>query len=146
MLKDLAGDSLEDDFDPDHVISEITEAFRRLKNQLNKGNTIAGPTMRIYIAFDEAHPLTVPFSEHSAESNYSQLHQALNHLHKLPLFTFFFSMTGKISEFTPPCGFDASKCLNHGDLDTPTPTPFIQVLESWRPRHSHSHSLHSSGL
>jgi hypothetical protein len=124
MLKDLAGDG--DDFNIGHVISEITEAFMWLEDQLNEGQTAAGPKfMCIYVAFDEAHPLTVPFSGHSTESNYSQLCQALNHLCELPLFTFFLSMTGKISEFTPPCGFDASECLNHGDLDTPT--PFIHL-------------------
>ena len=51
--------------------------------------------------------------------------QALNHLRKLPLFTFFLSTTSKISEFTPPCGFDPSECLNHGNLDAPT--PFIRL-------------------
>jgi hypothetical protein len=76
--------------------------------------------MRIYIAVDEAHVLTVPFWGHSAESDYSQLCRALDHLRKLPLFTFFLSTTGKISEFTPPRGFDAS-----GNLDTPT--PFIHL-------------------
>ena len=51
--------------------------------------------------------------------------RALNHLRKLPLFTFFLSTTSKISEFTPPCGFDPSECLNHGNLDAPT--PFIRL-------------------
>jgi hypothetical protein len=131
MLKDLAragdGDKDKDDFNTVHaMISQITEAFTWLEDQLNKGQTAASPkSMRIYIALNKAHPLTMPFSECSAESNYSQLCQALNHLHELPLFTFFLSTTGKISEFTPSCGFDVSERLNHRDLNTPT--PFIHL-------------------
>jgi hypothetical protein len=131
MLKDMArdGDKDKDDFNTVHVmISQITEAFRRLEDQLDEGQTAAGPkSIRIYIGFNEAHPLTVPFSEHSAESNYSQLRRALNHLRELPLFTFFLSTTGKISdsEFTPHRGFDASERLVHGSLNTLP--PFIHL-------------------
>ena len=74
--------------------------------------------------FDEAHTLTKPL-EDGVPSHYVELRRALRMLAEEPLFTFFLSTTGKISQFTPPRGHDASYRMNDGQLRTPRPFIYL---------------------
>ncbi|KAH9172091.1 hypothetical protein EDB89DRAFT_2070070 [Lactarius sanguifluus] len=50
------------------------------------------------------------------------------------LFTFFLSTTGKISQFSPPHGRDASHRMNDGKLKTPTPFIYLGFDQLMRDR------------
>jgi hypothetical protein len=77
--------------------------------------------LEVFIVFDEAHPLTRPFNTTSTRNDFAKLQQALGISQNEPLFTFFLSMTGKISQSTPPHGHDPSNRINDGKLTIPTP-------------------------
>jgi len=64
----------------------------------------------IFLAFDEAHPLTsvVASEDGSRYSNFSLLRRVLRLMHGSPIFSFFMSTTGKISQFTPAPNVDVS--------------------------------------
>ncbi|KAI9436768.1 hypothetical protein BJY52DRAFT_1097803, partial [Lactarius psammicola] len=81
----------------------------------------------VFVVFDEAHPLTMPFKPEGMRnhSNFVELRRALRVLSDASLFTFFLSTTGKISQFSPPRGRDASNRMNDGELTTPTPFIYL---------------------
>ena len=79
----------------------------------------------VFIVFDEAHPLTVPFIESGTRNPFAELRRALRVLTDSLLFSFFLSTTGKISLFTPPRGHDPSYRMNHGELKTPQPFIYL---------------------
>ena len=76
---------------------------------------------QVFIVFDEAHLLTTPFHPKTTNNNFAELRWALGTLPMNTLFTIFLSMTGKYSQFMPPCGQDPSNCMNDGILTIPTP-------------------------
>ncbi len=76
--------------------------------------------------FDEAHTLTDCYDKHR-ESRFVMLQQTLSVLSslELPLFLFFLSTTGKVTQFSQPRGHDNSDHINDGYLATPCPFIFI---------------------
>ncbi|KAI0247906.1 hypothetical protein BJV78DRAFT_862452 [Lactifluus subvellereus] len=79
----------------------------------------------IFIAFDEAHPLTIPWDSSSGLSNYIELRRALQLFSTASLFTFFLSTNGQISQFMPPHARDPSNRIWQGIFHTPR--PFIEL-------------------
>ncbi|KAH9051699.1 hypothetical protein EDB87DRAFT_1582246 [Lactarius vividus] len=78
----------------------------------------------IFVAFDEAHLLTTPFNEND-QSNFVELRWALQTFSMAPLFTFFLSTTRKVSQFTPPHGYDNSNRMNDSRLKIPHPFIYL---------------------
>ncbi|KAF8519088.1 hypothetical protein BU17DRAFT_47994, partial [Hysterangium stoloniferum] len=72
----------------------------------------------IFLEFDEAHLLTdkETFREERGHSHFSELRRALRMMHSSPVFSFFLSTTGKISQFTPFRAVDSSTRLMEGRL------------------------------
>jgi hypothetical protein len=118
----------------------LRAAFEDLRKELNGGRSSKNHSSRedpvfpdVFIAFDEAQPLTLPFSEGSMQNNFAELRRALRVLSTAQLFTFFLSTTGKVSLFTPPRGYDASNRMNDGELKMPRPFIYLgfdQLMES----------------
>ncbi len=75
----------------------------------------------VFIAFDEAHSLTAPYHDEDPRSNFTELRRALRVLLHDPLWSFFLSTTGKITQFSLPRGLDPSSRINRGTLITPSP-------------------------
>ncbi|KAH8991830.1 hypothetical protein EDB83DRAFT_2534946 [Lactarius deliciosus] len=88
----------------------------------------------VFLVFDEAHPLTRPFESEGMQSHFVELRRALRVLSDESLFTFFLSTTGKISQFSPPRGRDASHRMNDGELKTPTPFIYLGFDQLMRDR------------
>ena len=96
----------------------LRRALKKLCEQLGTaGRSKKFP--KVFIVFDEAHLLTKPFD--TTSNDFTELRRALGTLPKETLFTIFLSTTGKISQFTPPCGQDHSDRMNDGILTIPTP-------------------------
>ena len=71
----------------------------------------------VILAFDEAHTLTDREGDREdAWSNFSELRHVLRALHRFPLFSFFLSTTGKISQFTSAKDEDVSRRVILGQL------------------------------
>jgi hypothetical protein len=78
----------------------------------------------IFITFDEAHTLTACHDD-CKESRFVVLRRALSILSEEPLFSFFLSTTGKVTQFGQPRGHDASGHINEGFLTTPAPYIYV---------------------
>jgi hypothetical protein len=98
----------------------IQASLGALLKVLNTGDSSETGFVDVFIMFDEAHSLTTIF-DGSGRSNFVELRRALKVLKKAPLFTFFLSTTGKISQFTPRRGADPSNRMNDGSFETPRP-------------------------
>ncbi|KAI9449302.1 hypothetical protein BJY52DRAFT_1227846 [Lactarius psammicola] len=88
----------------------------------------------VFIAFDEAHTLAESFDDRQ-ESRFVVLRRIFNSVSSDPLFSFFLSTTGKITQFGQPHGQDASNRINDGTLATPRPyihLGFDQLMQSQR--------------
>ena len=127
-MKDLPADSKELDDD-----STIKTTLRKLERALNEGSdeyesqhclSSAYTYVDIFVSFDEAHTLTDCYDDHK-ESRFVVLRQALSALSDKPLFSFFLSTTGKVTQFGQPCGHDASNRINTGTLASPRPYIFV---------------------
>lgn len=70
----------------------------------------------VFMAFDESHSLTDPFDKDDDPRNthFTQLRRVLRMLYGEPVFTFFLSTTGKISQFTGPRSVDPSSRIAQG--------------------------------
>jgi hypothetical protein len=79
----------------------------------------------VFIAFDEAHPLTDLWDQTTGLSNYIDFRRALQVFSASSLFTFFLSTTGKTSQFLPPRAQDPSGRVNQGTFTSPR--PFIEL-------------------
>lgn len=78
----------------------------------------------VFIVFDEAHTLTC--SNGDGESRFVSLRRLLHSaLSSLPLFSFFLSTTGKVTQFGQPRGYDQSDRINRGRLVSPRPYVFV---------------------
>jgi hypothetical protein len=73
----------------------------------------------VFIAFDEAHPLTKVWDDRSGLSNFTRLKQALSMMSEASLFTFFLSTTGKVLQSMPPRSRDPSNRIVQGPYNTP---------------------------
>ena len=105
---------------------DLIAAFEELRNRVKDGSPSTEELLPdVFIVFDEAHPLTVPFKNEGVQSNFVELRRALRIFSDEPLFTFFLSTTGKISQFSPPRGRDASNRMNDGGLITPKPFIYL---------------------
>ncbi|KAH9172798.1 hypothetical protein EDB89DRAFT_1850878 [Lactarius sanguifluus] len=118
LLKGLAG------ADPSNA--DLKAALEELRKCINDGDSVKTDEglPEIFVAFDEAHLLTIPFDE-SDRSNFVELRRALQTFSTAPLFTFFLSTTWKVSQFTPPRGYDDSNCMNDGRLKIPRPFIYL---------------------
>jgi hypothetical protein len=79
----------------------------------------------IFITFDEAHTLSEYFDELTEESRFIALRRVLNGLISEPLFSFFLSTTGKITQFGQARGRDPSNRVSGGALATPRPYIYL---------------------
>ncbi|KAI9445890.1 hypothetical protein H4582DRAFT_1901738 [Lactarius indigo] len=135
--------------------AELAQALDKLREVLNSGDeepsthcvyfgndpnnhkSCTGPKsdcVDVFITFDEAHTLADSFDDkHTRESRFVVLRRILNSLSSDPLFSFFLSTTGKITQFGQPRGQDASNRINDGSLATPHPyihLGFDQLMQS----------------
>ncbi|KAH9174011.1 hypothetical protein EDB89DRAFT_2068265 [Lactarius sanguifluus] len=114
----------------------LIDAFESLRCLINDDS----PSMEelrlpdVFLVFDKAHPLTRPFKSEGMQSHFVELRRALRVLSDESLFTFFLSTTGKISQFSLPCGRDASHRMNDGKLKTPTPFIYLGFDQLMRDR------------
>ncbi|KAI9445343.1 hypothetical protein H4582DRAFT_910849 [Lactarius indigo] len=105
---------------------DLIAAVEELQNRVKDGSPSAEELLPdVFIVFDEAHLLTVPFKHEGVQSHFVELCRALRILSDMSLFTFFLSTTGKISQFSPPRGRDASNRMNDGELITPKPFIYL---------------------
>ncbi|TDL16546.1 hypothetical protein BD410DRAFT_755314, partial [Rickenella mellea] len=92
---------------PDYLLppSPTPAAKKKSKKARSKkaGSKKAGSKKNelvIVLAFDEAHTLTLGNTENKTWSAFSELRRALRTLKKCPLFSYFLSTTGKVSQFS----------------------------------------------
>ncbi|KAI0253034.1 hypothetical protein BJV78DRAFT_235120 [Lactifluus subvellereus] len=113
---------------------ELLGAFERLRECVCDGASLKGerPLADVFISFDEAHPLAIPWDHNSELSNYIQFQRALHLFSDASLFAFFVPTNGKISQFVPPRPrgpsnriLDPSNRTLHANLRTPR--PFIEL-------------------
>ncbi|KAH9176091.1 hypothetical protein EDB89DRAFT_1882102 [Lactarius sanguifluus] len=106
--------------------ADLKAALEELRRRLNDGDSVKMDEglPDVFVAFDEAHQLTIPFDE-SDQSNFVELQRALQTFLTAPLFTFFLSTTGKISQFTPPRGYDNSNRMDDSRLKIPRPFIYL---------------------
>ena len=111
--------------------AELTDAIYSLVQALNADSD--GNLHRIkscaafvdaFIVFDEAHTLADSYDE-AKESRFVVLRRILSALSTVPLFSFFLSTAGKVTQFGQPCGQDESSRINVGELVSPH--PFVSV-------------------
>jgi hypothetical protein len=113
----------------DDLDLEVGQALTELRNVLNYGDTCE-PCLRatktrdrfvdVFIAFDEAQTLVESFGG-GDESRFVVLRRQLYSLASTPLFVFFLSTTGKITQFCQPHRHDPSSRVKAGTLATPRP-------------------------
>ena len=112
---------------------ELSNAFGVLRDALNADSDESkhcikakrsGAFIDAFIMFDEAHTLADSYDE-NRESRFVVLRRILNALSQIPLYTFFLSTTGKVTQFGQPCGDDKSSRINDGDLVSPRPYVFV---------------------
>ncbi|KAH9030051.1 hypothetical protein EDB85DRAFT_1891783 [Lactarius pseudohatsudake] len=135
----------------------LIDAFESLRSRIND-DSLSMEELRlpdVFLVFDEAHPLTTPFESEGTQSNFVELRRALRVLSDVSLFTFFLSTTGKISQFSPPRGRDASHRMNDGELKTPTPFIYLgfdqlmknhKVFDKWGTSYDHGDDQVRRGL
>jgi hypothetical protein len=106
---------------------ELLDAFERLRECVCDGTSLKGKRQwaDVFISFDEAHPLAIPWDDHSGRSNYIELWRALRLFSYASLFAFFVSTNGKISQFVPPHTRDPFNRIWQGNFCTPH--PFIEL-------------------
>jgi hypothetical protein len=125
--------------------TRLSTAVTNLRTALNAG-TGSQDSHRIYarkpkdfvdvfIAFDEAHTLVNTIDKTSNQSHFVILRRRLSTIKLHPVFTFFLSTTGSITQFSQPHRQDTSKHINSGALLTPRPyihLGFDQLMQSCR--------------
>jgi hypothetical protein len=109
---------------------EVGQALMALRDVLNPEKHLSAPYIHaedskdkfvdVFIAFDEAQTL-VDSSEGGDESRFVVLRRLLCSLSSSPLFVFFLSTTGKITQFCQPRRHDPSSRVKDGTLATPRP-------------------------
>jgi hypothetical protein len=115
---------------------DLTDALTVLTKALNAGEQSATEHhigIDVFIVFDEAHTLANSYDDDN-ESRFISLCRVLHALRSLPLFSFFLSTTGKITQFGQPRGHDNSGRINGGCLVSPRPYVFIgfdQLIEKF---------------
>lgn len=88
----------------------------------------------VFIAFDEAQTL-VDSVDGTGESRFVILRRQLCSLSSSPLFVFFLSTTGKITQFCQPRRHDPSSRVKDGALATPRPYihfSFDQLMKDYK--------------
>lgn len=103
----------------------VREALNKGDDEMNHRIKVnAHIFVDVFIAFDEAHTLTNCYDDRK-ESRFVVLRRALSVISDVPLYSFFLSTTGKITQFGQPRGLDNSDCINHGNLATPRPYIYL---------------------
>jgi hypothetical protein len=113
----------------------MSKALERLRDVLNRGDLMnkhripnAAPddknSVDIFITFDEAHALSWR-DDSTNESRFIALRRVLNELKSEPVFYFFLSTTGKITQFGPSSSRDPSDRVSDGSLVTPRPYIYL---------------------
>jgi len=127
--------------------TNITSALQRLQRALNCGGDINkgrihaknAPTssnqfVDIFVTFDEAHTLSER-RDNLGESHFIILRRVLSSHTSDPLFCFFLSTTGKVTQFIQLRGQDPSDCIRDGNLSTPHPyilLGFDQLMKDYK--------------
>ncbi|KAI0292092.1 hypothetical protein B0F90DRAFT_1823220 [Multifurca ochricompacta] len=105
---------------PNVGLMRLTNAFKRFRDAVNREgvetrrsprSTKKSLDIEIYISFDEAHSLTTPFGEHDWRSPFTELRRALQMLEGSPMWSFFLSTSGKITQFSQPRSVDPSTLM-----------------------------------
>ena len=91
----------------------------------NTSNTYEGRFVDVFIAFDESHTLAAPFRDDRRQSPFAVLRHILRSLSSTPLFSFFLSTTGKITQSGQPRDRDPSTRIDDGALATLR--PYIRI-------------------
>ena len=100
----------------------------------------------VFIAFDEAITLTNAITDVNErhpepESYFVVLRRTLGYLKLSPLYTFFLSTTGSITQFAKPRGEDSSNRIFSGDCKMPRPYIYLgfdqlmqnrKVFQRWK--------------
>jgi hypothetical protein len=129
------------------ALSQLREAFKESDRGTLSGcitsKTSSEALVDVFIAFDEAHTLTEAFDT-KGQSRFIVLHQLLFDIAHCPLFTFFLSTTGKITQFGQPRGKDPSNRIIQGIYSTPRPFIYLgfdQLVDSFSKGISGKHTL-----
>jgi hypothetical protein len=110
--------------------AQLTEAVERFLQALNADSDeelhriqSGAKFIDAFIVFDEAHTLagTHDTAHDSHESRFVVLRRVLRALSPLPLFSFFLSTAGKVTQFGQVRGEDRSNRINGGTLVSPRP-------------------------
>jgi hypothetical protein len=132
--------------EPDSV--NLIEALKELRNVLNGDDDPTAHSIRVktrktsdahnrfvdvFIAFDEAHTLAESVDDQK-ESRFVVLRRELCSLSTQPLFLFFLSTNGKVTQFGQPRGHDPSNRINYGTLTTPRPYIYLGFDQLMRNR------------
>ena len=112
---------------------ELRSAFGALREALNADSDESKHRIKAkqseafidaFIMFDEAHTLADSYDENQ-ESRFVALRRILHALSQIPLYSFFLSTTGKVTQFGQPRGDDKSSRINGGYLISPRPYVFV---------------------
>jgi hypothetical protein len=113
--------------------TELTEALTALRQALNPSSGTmkhridakdSAAFVDVFIEFDEAHTLADSFDD-DKESRFVVLRRVLHALGRIPLFSFFLSTAGKVTQFGQPRGDDKSDHINGGCFVSPRPYVFV---------------------
>jgi hypothetical protein len=115
----------------------LTKALKELRKALNVDNNPTAHSVHVegtqgshdrfvdvFVVFDEAQTL-VNSTDDRGESRFVVLRRELCSLSSQPLFSFFLSTTGNVTQFGHPRGHDPSNRINEGALATPRPYIYL---------------------
>jgi hypothetical protein len=97
-----------------------------------QGKVIKSKYVDVFITFDEAQTLVESVSG-KGESRFIVLRRALSSVSTCPLFTFFLSTTGRITQFLHPQDQDPSNRISNGSCSMPHPYIYLgfdQLMQS----------------
>lgn len=95
---------------------ELLAVAKDLLQTISPGYDTESPP-KLFLAFDEAHTITVPITSHGVHwSIFSSLRRALRRIRFLPIWSIFLSTAGKLYQFTPAPFLDDSNRIVEGRL------------------------------
>ena len=116
----------------DEGYEKVHQAIIDLQETLNGEKNLEATAGRIsyndsnidvFMAFDEAHTLANTID--GSESRIIQLRRVLSHLNKSPLYAFFLSTAGNVTQFGHVGSLDQSSRVQRGDLRLPKPYIYL---------------------
>lgn len=120
-------------------LEELKKNLETLRNALNSGISEPETPRRypgyitpsdsnkfvdVFITFDEAHTLSQAIND-QGESCFVVLRRVLSSISSCPLYSFFLSTTGSVTEFALPREQDPSSRISTAELSTPRPYIYV---------------------